>query len=244
MTAVLQVRNIAKHFGNIKALDDISIDVEKGEVIVIIGPSGSGKSTFLRCLNGLEIVDSGQITIDNEILDCNAKNIHKIRLEVGMVFQQFDLFMHMNVLDNLTLAQQVVRKRLRAEAERVALEYLFKVGLVDKAESFPAYLSGGQKQRVAIARALCMDPKIMLFDEPTSALDPEMIGEVLGVMNKLAKGGMTMLVVTHEIGFAREVADRIVFFESGKIVESGPTDAILDSAKHQRTMDFLSRVLK
>jgi ABC-type polar amino acid transport system ATPase subunit len=241
---IVSVKNISKSFGQLKAIDNISLDVEKGEVIVIIGPSGSGKSTFLRCLNALERIDKGEIVIDNEILDSDGKNIHKIRLEVGMVFQQFDLFMHINVLENLVLAQRVVRKRSRAEAELTAQEYLAKVGLADKADAFPAHLSGGQKQRVAIARALCMNPKIMLFDEPTSALDPEMIGEVLEVMKNLANGGMTMIVVTHEIGFAREVADRIIFIETGKIVESGPALEILNSAKHPRTVEFISKVLK
>ncbi len=241
---IVSVRNVSKSYGAVKAVDDVSLDVEKGEVIVVIGPSGSGKSTLLRCLNALERIDGGKIAIDNEMLDSEGKNIHKIRLEVGMVFQQFDLFMHMTVLENLMLAQRVVRKRIREEAKKVALEYLGKVGLVDKADSFPAFLSGGQKQRVAIARALCMNPKVMLFDEPTSALDPEMIGEVLDVMKSLAQGGMTMIVVTHEIGFAREVADRIIFFEAGKILESGSAGEILNSAKHPRTIEFLSKVLK
>jgi len=244
MTPIVQARSLVKKFDHIVAVDDVSVEIEKGEVIVIIGPSGSGKSTFLRCLNALEKIDSGQIIIDKEILDTDAKKIHDIRLEVGMVFQQFDLFMHLSVLENLMLAQRVVRKRSRQNAEQIAREYLGRVGLADKADSFPAHLSGGQKQRAAIARALCMNPKIMLFDEPTSALDPEMIGEVLDVMKNLARGGMTMVVVTHEIGFAREVADRIIFFEAGKIVESGPTDEILSSAKHPRTMEFLSKVLK
>jgi ABC-type polar amino acid transport system ATPase subunit len=241
---IVQVKNINKSFGATMAVDDVSLEIERGEVIVIIGPSGSGKSTFLRCLNGLEKIDSGRIIIDNEILDSEGRNIHNIRLEVGMVFQQFDLFMHMNILDNLTLAQKAVRKRPRTGAEKIAREYLARVGLSDKADAYPANLSGGQKQRAAIARALCMNPKIMLFDEPTSALDPEMIGEVLDVIKNLAKGGMTMLVVTHEIGFAREVADRVIFFEAGRIVESGPTHEILDSAKHPRTVEFLSKVLK
>jgi len=244
MTAILRANNIVKSFGNIRAVDNVSLEVEKGEVIVIIGPSGSGKSTFLRCINALERIDSGQIVVDDEVLDSGGRNVHNVRLEVGMVFQQFDLFMHITVLDNLTLAQRVVRKKTRAESEQVAIQYLSRVGLQDKAGAYPAFLSGGQKQRAAIARALCMNPKIMLFDEPTSALDPEMIGEVLDVMKGLAKGGMTMLVVTHEIGFAREVADRIVFFESGKVIESGPTSEILNAAKHPRTMEFLSKVLK
>jgi ABC-type polar amino acid transport system ATPase subunit len=242
--AFIQVKNLIKKFNGIRAVDDVTLDIEKGEVVVIIGPSGSGKSTFLRCLNALERIDSGEIIIDNEILDSAGKNIHNIRLEVGMVFQQFDLFMHRNALDNLTLAQKIVRKRTRAESEKIAQEYLSRVGLSDKSFSYPAHLSGGQKQRVAIARALCMNPKIMLFDEPTSALDPEMIGEVLDVMKNLASGGMTMIVVTHEIGFAREVANKIIFFESGKIVESGTPIEILNTAKHPRTIEFLSKVLK
>lgn len=244
MTAILQAKNVSRSFGPIKAVDDVSLELEKGEVVVIIGPSGSGKSTFLRCLNALERIDSGQIAIENEILDSEGKNIHDIRLEIGMVSQQFDLFMHMTVLENLTLAQRIVRKRPRDEAGKIARGYLAKVGLEEKADVYPAHLSGGQKQRVAIARALCMNPKIMLFDEPTSALDPEMIGEVLEVMKNLARGGMTMIVVTHEIGFAREAADRIIFFDQGKIVESGPASEILDTAKHPRTREFLSKVLK
>jgi len=240
----VRAKNIVKSFGAIRAVDSVSLDIEKGEVIVIIGPSGSGKSTFLRCLNALERIDSGEILIDGELLESDAGTIHDIRLEVGMVFQQFDLFMHMTVRQNLTLAQQVVRKRTKAEADKIADDYLNKVGLIDKADAFPAFLSGGQKQRVAIARALCMNPKIMLFDEPTSALDPEMIGEVLDVMKKLAEAGMTMIVVTHEIGFAREVADRVVFFDCGKILESGPTEQVLNSPKESRTVEFLSKVLK
>ena len=242
--AIVQIKNITKSFGSIKAVDDVSLDVEKGEVIVIIGPSGSGKSTMLRCINALEQIDSGQIIIDNTVLDSEAKNVHKVRLEVGMVFQQFNLFMHLNVMNNLILTQKVVRHRTREDAERIAREYLARVGLSEKADVFPAYLSGGQQQRVAIARALCMNPMIMLFDEPTSALDPEMIGEVLDVMKGLAKAGMTMLVVTHEIGFAREVADKIIFVDSGKIIESGSAKEILDFAKHPRTKEFLSKVLK
>jgi ABC-type polar amino acid transport system ATPase subunit len=244
LTAIVQAKNIVKSFGEVRAVDSVSLDVEKGEVIVIIGPSGSGKSTFLRCLNALERIDSGEIIIDDELLERDAGTIHDIRLEVGMVFQQFDLFMHMTVRQNLTLAQQVVRKRSLADADKIADDYLNKVGLIEKANSYPAFLSGGQKQRVAIARALCMNPKIMLFDEPTSALDPEMIGEVLDVMKKLAEAGMTMIVVTHEIGFAREVADRVIFFDCGKILESGPTEEVLNSPKERRTIEFLSKVLK
>ncbi len=242
--SIVEAKNVVKYFGQIKAVDDVSLNVEKGETIVVIGPSGSGKSTFLRCINALEKIDSGQITIDSDVLDSAGKNIDKVRLEVGMVFQQFDLFMHLNVMDNLTLAQKIVRKRSKEGAIKIAEEYLAKVGLSDKSSAFPAHLSGGQKQRVAIARALCMNPKIMLFDEPTSALDPEMIGEVLDVMKNLAKAGMTMIVVTHEIGFAREVADKIIFYDFGKIVESGPANDILDSAAHPRTKEFLSKVLR
>lgn len=240
---IVQVKDLVCRFGDIAALNGVSLDVEKGDVVCIIGPSGSGKSTLLRCLNALEDITSGEVKIDNHLLDRRHKQIHEIRLEVGMVFQHFNLFPHLNVLENVNLAQQVVRKRSKEEATRISLELLTKVGLADKVDSFPGQLSGGQKQRVAIARALAMNPKIMLFDEATSALDPEMIGEVLEVMRQLAKEGMTMLVVTHEIGFAREAADRILFLDAGKIVESGPPSELLSNPKHPRTREFLAKVL-
>ncbi|MBK7140991.1 MAG: amino acid ABC transporter ATP-binding protein [bacterium] len=240
---IVQVKDLVCRFGEIVALNGVSLDVEKGDVVCIIGPSGSGKSTLLRCLNALEDITSGEVKIDNHLLDRRHKQIHEIRLEVGMVFQHFNLFPHLNVLENVNLAQQVVRKRSKEEATRISLELLTKVGLADKVDAYPGQLSGGQKQRVAIARALAMNPKIMLFDEATSALDPEMIGEVLEVMRQLAKEGMTMLVVTHEIGFAREAADRILFLDAGKIVESGPPSELLSNPKHPRTREFLAKVL-
>ena len=240
---IVQVKALVCRFGDITALDGVSLDVDKGDVVCIIGPSGSGKSTLLRCLNALEDITSGEVRIDNHLLDRRHKQIHEIRLEVGMVFQHFNLFPHLNVLGNVNLAQQVVRKRGKEEATKISLELLSKVGLADKIDAYPGQLSGGQKQRVAIARALAMNPKIMLFDEATSALDPEMIGEVLEVMRQLAKEGMTMLVVTHEIGFAREVADRILFLDAGKIVESGSPSELLSNPKHPRTREFLAKVL-
>jgi len=240
---IIQTKDLAKRFGKVVALDSVSCEVEVGEVVVVMGPSGSGKSTFLRCLNGLERIDSGEIIIDGIKLDHHKRSIHKVREEIGMVFQQFNLFPHLSVLKNITLAQIVVRKRNISEAGRIAHDLLAKVGLLDKKDAFPGQLSGGQQQRVAIARALAMNPKIMLFDEPTSALDPEMIGEVLEVMKKLAKEGMTMLVVTHEMGFAREVADRIIFMDQGKIIEQGKTREILNQPQNPRTKEFLSRVL-
>lgn len=241
---IIQTKEISKRFGEIIALDGVNFGVETGEVVVIIGPSGSGKSTLLRCLNGLEKTDSGEIIIDGIRLDKDKKSIHKVREELGMVFQEFNLFPHLSVLGNLCLAQEAVRKRSKPESEKISLELLKKVGLLEKKEFFPNQLSGGQQQRVAIARALAMNPKIMLFDEPTSALDPEMIGEVLEVMKNLAKEGMTMLVVTHEIGFAREVAKRIIFMDQGKIIEQGKTEDILNSPQNPRTIAFLSKVLK
>jgi ABC-type polar amino acid transport system ATPase subunit len=240
---IIQAKDLVKRFGQVVALDKISCEVEAGDVVVIMGTSGSGKSTFLRCLNGLEKIDSGEIIIDGIRLDHHKKSIHKVREEIGMVFQQFNLFPHLSVLKNITLAQTVVRRRKIVQAEKIAKDLLIKVGLLDKKDAYPAQLSGGQQQRVAIARALAMNPKIMLFDEPTSALDPEMIGEVLEVMKKLAKEGMTMVVVTHEIGFAREVADRIIFMDQGKIIEQGPTQQILNQPRNPRTKEFLSRVL-
>lgn len=241
---IIKAENLVKNFGKTAALDDVSFSVNPSEVVVIIGPSGSGKSTLLRCLNGLEQLNAGSIDIDGITLDRLQKNAHQVRLKVGMVFQQFELFAHLRVMPNLVLAPAVVKNMSADESAKLAEKYLDKVGLAHKANSFPSELSGGEKQRVAIARALCMNPKIMLFDEPTSALDPEMIGEVLAVMRQLAKEGMTMLIVTHEIGFAREVSGRIIFMDKGKIVEQGPSAELLDKAKHPRTAEFLSKVLK
>ena len=237
------MNDVVCRFGAVTALDHVSLTVEKGEVVCIIGPSGSGKSTLLRCLNALEDIQEGSIEIEGLRIDRQHKDIHKIRLEVGMVFQQFNLFPHLSAIANVSLAQMVVRGRSKEEAARVSSDLLSKVGLADKVEAFPGQLSGGQKQRVAIARALAMNPKVMLFDEATSALDPEMIGEVLDVMKQLAKEGMTMLVVTHEIGFAREVASRILFLENGRIVEAGTPQEILVNPKNMRTREFLAKVL-
>ena len=227
----------------VRAVDDISTEVAKGEVVVIIGPSGSGKSTFLRCLNGLEDFDDGQVVIDGIDLTASKTNLNAIRREVGMVFQHFNLFPHKTVLENLTLAQQVVRKRKPAEAKDKAMKLLTKVGIAEKAQEYPSRLSGGQQQRVAIARALAMDPKVMLFDEPTSALDPEMVGEVLDVMKQLAKEGMTMAVVTHEMGFAREVANRVLFMDFGRILEDAPPAEFFTAPKEPRAQTFLKQVL-
>jgi polar amino acid transport system ATP-binding protein len=240
---IITVEHINKTYPNgIRALIDFSTGVSRREVLVVIGPSGSGKSTFLRCLNGLEEIDSGTIVIDGIPLDRNKKNRLEIRKEVGMVFQAFNLFPHLTVMDNINLAQKLVRKRSRNEATEVTMELLTKVGMPEKANAFPNHLSGGQQQRVAIARALAMKPKIMLFDEATSALDPEMIGEVLEVMKTLAREGMTMVVVTHEMGFAREVSDRVIFMEEGRIVEEGAA-AILEHPMVDRTKIFLNQVL-
>jgi len=223
-------------------LKGVSLNVEKGEVVVIIGPSGSGKSTLLRCINRLEEFDAGNITVDGIPLD-TAENINAVRTEVGMVFQQFNLFPHLTVLNNITLAQKVIRKRSSVEAENIARQLLVKVGIPEKADFFPGQLSGGQQQRVAIARALAMNPKIMLFDEPTSALDPEMIQEVLDVMMSLAKEGMTMVVVSHEIGFAKAAADRAILMDGGLIIEEAPPEVLFDHPKEERTKSFLSKVL-
>jgi polar amino acid transport system ATP-binding protein len=244
---MIDVRNLYKTFWlpqEVKALVDVSVAIAAGEVVVVIGPSGSGKSTLLRCLNRLETADSGHLYIEGvDVL--NAKtDINKVRAEVGMVFQSFNLFPHKTVLDNITLAQRVVRKRSGGEARQKAENLLKKVGIQEKARSYPDQLSGGQQQRVAIARALAMDPKVMLFDEPTSALDPEMIGEVLDVMKNLAREGMTMVVVTHEMGFAREVADRVVFMDGGAIVEIGTPEHFFANPTHDRTKLFLSQILK
>ncbi len=240
---LVEVNNIVCRFGEVVALNGVSLSVDRGEVVVIVGPSGSGKSTFLRCLNALEDIQAGEIRIDGHLIDRNQQTIHKVRLEIGMVFQNFNLFPHLSVLDNVNLAQRVVRKRSLDEATAVSRDLLNKVGLNDKVDAYPAQLSGGQKQRVAIARALALNPEVMLFDEATSALDPEMIGEVLEVMKQLAREGMTMLVVTHEIGFAREVAHRVVFIDEGKVVETGTPDEIFVDPKNQRTRDFLAKVL-
>ena len=228
--------------GPVVALDVLSVRVRRGEVLVVIGPSGSGKSTFLRCLNGLEQIDSGTIVIDGIPLDANEANRLAIRREVGMVFQSFNLFPHLSVLDNINLAQRLVRGRSRDEAARASRELLARVDLADKADSYPDQLSGGQQQRVAIARALALHPKVMLFDEATSALDPEMIGEVLDVMRALAEGGMTMVVVTHEMGFAREVSDRVVFMEAGRLVEEAATEDFFLRPAQERTREFLRQI--
>jgi polar amino acid transport system ATP-binding protein len=244
---VIEVRNLFKTFWlpqEVRALVDVSVSIAAGEVVVVIGPSGSGKSTLLRCLNRLETADSGHIFIEGvDVLDPKT-DINRVRAEVGMVFQSFNLFPHKNVFQNITLAQRVVRKRSAAAAREKADALLQKVGISEKANAYPDQLSGGQQQRVAIARALAMDPKVMLFDEPTSALDPEMIGEVLEVMKTLAKEGMTMVVVTHEMGFAREVADRVVFMDAGAVVETGTPEHFFSDPTHDRTKLFLSQILK
>ena len=243
---IIQTENVYKTFygaEDIHALVDVSTEIERGEVVVVIGPSGSGKSTFLRCLNQLEVATSGHIFIDGTDIMHPKTNINKVRAEVGMVFQAFNLFPHKTVLENVTLAQTVVRKRSKKEALNKAEALLNKVGIGNKANVYPDQLSGGQQQRVAIARALAMDPKIMLFDEPTSALDPEMIGEVLDVMKTLAKEGMTMVVVTHEMGFAREVANRVIFMDEGAIVEVGTPEHFFQNPTHDRTKLFLSQIL-
>lgn len=239
----ISVKNLKKCYGDLEVLKDISTDVTKGEVVCVIGPSGSGKSTFLRCLNRLETVTAGSIVVDGNAITDKHININKVRENIGMVFQHFNLFNNLNILDNLTLAPVQLKKCSKAEAEQRAKKMLSKVGLEDKAGSYPSQLSGGQKQRVAIARALCMQPDIMLFDEPTSALDPEMVGEVLQVMKDLAADGMTMVIVTHEMGFAREVADRVIFMDGGYIIEEGTPSEVLLNPKEARTIDFLNKVL-
>lgn len=239
---MIKIRGLKKKYGKNEILKGIDLDVNKSEVVVVIGPSGSGKSTLLRCVNYLEVPTDGVIAIDGEEITRKV-DINTIRAEVGMVFQHFNLFPHMSVLDNITLAPIKVRGKSKEEAEKIALELLDKVGLKDKAASFPSQLSGGQQQRVAIARALAMQPKIMLFDEPTSALDPEMVKEVLEVMNRLAESGMTMMVVTHEMGFAREVADRVIFVDGGKILEMGHPNEVFEHPKEKRTQEFLNKIL-
>ncbi|CAI3544394.1 MULTISPECIES: amino acid ABC transporter ATP-binding protein [Clostridium] len=240
---MIYVKDLNKSFGKNEVLKGIDEHIAKGEVVVVIGPSGSGKSTFLRCLNLLEVPTSGTITFEGKDITSKATDINKMREKMGMVFQQFNLFPHKTVKQNICLAPMRVKKMSNEQAEAKAKELLNKVGLIDKIDVYPASLSGGQKQRIAIARALAMEPDVMLFDEPTSALDPEMVGEVLNVMKDLAKEGMTMVVVTHEMGFAREVGDRILFMDGGKIVEQGTPDEIFKNPKNPRTIDFLSKVL-
>ena len=240
---IITLHNVSKWYGNFQALRNINMNVKRQEVVVIIGPSGSGKSTLIRTINRLEEHQSGDIVVDGIPLTHSVRNIEAIRAETGMVFQQFNLFPHLTVMQNITLAPIHVRKRRRPEADKLAMELLERVGIPEQAQKFPAQLSGGQQQRVAIARALAMEPKIMLFDEPTSALDPEMIKEVLDVMQELANTGMTMLVVTHEMGFAREVADRIVFMDSGEIVEVGTPTNFFNNPQHERTKSFLTKIL-
>ena len=239
----IHVSHLQKSFGKLEVLKDISYDVHEGEVVVIIGPSGSGKSTFLRCMNKLEEISGGEVVVDGHNLTDRRVDINKVRENVGMVFQHFNLFPHMNVMQNLMLAPVDLKKATKEEAKERALQMLRKVGMEDKADAYPDQLSGGQKQRVAIARALCMAPDIMLFDEPTSALDTEMVGEVLQVMKQLAADGMTMVIVTHEMGFAREVADRVLFMDGGYIVEQGTPQEVLLNPKEPRTIDFLNKVL-
>ena len=239
----VHVEHLKKSFGKLEVLKDISMDITEGEVVVLLGPSGSGKSTFLRCLNQLETATSGSIIVDGFDVTDKHTDINKVRENIGMVFQHFNLFPHMSVIDNIMLAPVELKKMTKEEAHEKGMQLLARVGMQEKSDVYPPQLSGGQKQRVAIARALAMNPDIMLFDEPTSALDPEMVGEVLAVMKELARGGMTMVVVTHEIGFAREVANRIVFMDGGYIVEEGTPDEVLIHPKEARTIDFLNKVL-
>ncbi len=242
---IISVRDLEKHFdgGNLKALRGVSADIKRGEVVVVIGPSGSGKSTFLRCLNLLEEPTCGTVTVEGVDITDPKVNINKHREKMGMVFQHFNLFPHMTILKNMTLAPRKLLQKSKAEAEEKAMGLLTRVGLADRANAYPSQLSGGQKQRIAIVRALCMEPQVMLFDEPTSALDPEMVGEVLDVMKQLAHEGMTMVVVTHEMGFAREVADRVIFMDEGQIIEEGTPEEIFNNPKQPRTQDFLKKVL-
>ncbi len=240
---MIKVKNLYKNFGKLEVLKDVSCEIKEREVVVVIGPSGSGKSTFLRCINRLEEPTSGTILFDGEDITAPSTNINLVRQELGMVFQRFNLFPHKTALENIVLAPIKVRKMHPEEAREIALELLRKVGLEDKADVYPDQLSGGQQQRVAIARALAMRPRVMLFDEPTSALDPEMVGEVLAVMKQLAKEGMTMIVVTHEMGFAREVGDRVIFMDEGRIVEEGTPEQIFKNPQNPRTQSFLSKIL-
>jgi len=240
---VIKVEHITKKFKNLKAVNDVSLEVQKGEIVCLIGPSGSGKSTVLRCINGLEKPEKGNVYLNDELLDESNKSYSELRRKMGFVFQHFNLFPNMTVLENLTLAPIQVLKMTKEEAEEVACQYLDRVGLIDKKDEYPNKLSGGQKQRVAIARSLCMSPEIMLFDEPTSALDPEMVIEVLEVMQELASEGMTMIIVTHEMGFAKTVANRVVFLEDGKIVEENNSKDFFESPKSDRAKEFLRKVM-
>lgn len=240
---MIKVENLHKYFEKLHVLKGVNTHIEKGEVVVVIGPSGSGKSTFLRCLNLLETPEEGNVIFEGSNITDKHVNINKLREKMGMVFQQFNLFPHKTVLENITLAPIKVKKMRKADAESIAMKLLNKVGLADKANSYPSQLSGGQKQRIAIARSLAMEPDVMLFDEPTSALDPEMVGEVLNVMKELASEGMTMVVVTHEMGFAREVGDRVIFMEDGNILEEGTPEEIFSNPEQQRTKEFLNKVL-
>jgi len=240
---IIVVREVSKYFGEVCALDNVSLTIRRGKVVVIIGPSGSGKSTLLRCMNHMEVETAGEVWIDGQRLTRDDKLINAVRAEIGMVFQHFNLYPHLTVLENISLAQRIVRKRSGAEAEQIALQQLDRVGILEKAKVYPGQLSGGQQQRVAIARALAMNPKIMLFDEPTSALDPEMIKEVLDVMLKLASEGITMVVVTHEMGFARAAADEVIFMDEGRILEHGAPEQLFDHPRHERTRQFFSQIL-
>ncbi|MDM7480686.1 MAG: amino acid ABC transporter ATP-binding protein [Halomonas sp.] len=244
---IVQMQKLNKHFGSLHVLKNIDLEIVPGEVVVVIGASGSGKSTLIRCINGLEEFQSGSLDVDGNTLlpdGKSSKALQTIRTEVGMVFQQFNLFPHLSVIDNITLAPMKVRGWSRSDAEETAQRLLERVGIADQAQKYPSQLSGGQQQRVALARALAMEPRLMLFDEPTSALDPEMIGEVLDAMRELAKEGMTMVIVTHEMGFAREVADRVIFIHKGEITEQGSPEQLFDAPRHERTQSFLARVLK
>jgi ABC-type polar amino acid transport system ATPase subunit len=241
---MISVRNLTKYYGKVRALNNVNLSVRQGQVLTIIGPSGSGKSTLLRCMNHMEVETSGEVWVDGQRLTNNQNKLNQLRADVGMVFQHFNLYAHLTAMENITLAQRVVRKRSREEAEAIAREQLARVGIADKASCYPNQLSGGQQQRLAIARALAMRPKIMLFDEPTSALDPEMIKEVLDVMMALAKEGITMVVVTHEMGFARASANRIIFMDEGRIIEDTTPEELYTNPREERTREFLSKILR
>ncbi|MEK4566370.1 amino acid ABC transporter ATP-binding protein [Alkalicoccobacillus gibsonii] len=240
---MISFKNVNKYYGDFHVLKDVNIEIEKGEVVVVLGPSGSGKSTMLRCINRLELITDGQLNVNGFALHDKKVNINKMRRDIGMVFQHFNLYPHKKIIENITLAPKKVLKKSDQEAKQTAMQYLEKVGIPEKAESYPSQLSGGQQQRVAIARGLAMKPQVMLFDEPTSALDPEMIGEVLEVMKTLAKEGMTMVVVTHEMGFAKEVADRIIFMDEGRVVEEATPAEFFSNPREERSRNFLSRLL-